>query len=100
MTTMASKPGTRTVGEFVLFDVVYEDGTQRSNRRVPAASLGGLDGDEPARAIIEEQDREIAERSGMRPSRIKEVYRAGEKAKQEKKDREKKDRKTQRMGGR
>ena len=32
---MARKPGTRTVGEFVLFDVFYEDGAQRSNRRVP-----------------------------------------------------------------
>ena len=47
---MARKPGTRTVGEFVLFDVYYEDGTQRSNRRVPASALGGLDGDEPAKA--------------------------------------------------
>ena len=47
---MARKPGTRNAGEFALFDVVYEDGSQRSNRRVPMAVLGGLDGDEPARA--------------------------------------------------
>jgi len=47
---MARKPGTKSVGEYVLFDVVYEDGTQRSNRRVPGAALGGLDGDEPAKA--------------------------------------------------
>ena len=60
---MARKPGTRSVGDYVLFDVFYEDGTQRSNRRVPAASLGGLDGDEPARAIIEAQDREIGRAS-------------------------------------
>ena len=78
---MARKPGTRTVGEFALFDVVYEDGTQRSNRRVPAAELGGLDGDEPARTIIEAQDREIAEKSGMPPSRIKSLHRTGEKDK-------------------
>ena len=65
---MARKPGTRTVGEFVLFDVFYEDGTQRSNRRVPASALGGLDGDEPAKAIIEAQDREIGLASGrLRP---------------------------------
>src|SRR5215468_2637959 len=38
---------------FVLFDVLYEDGTQTSNRRVPAAELGGLDGDLPAKAIVE-----------------------------------------------
>jgi hypothetical protein len=57
---MARKPATRA--EFVLFDVVYEDGSQRSNRRVPSTSLGGLDGDAAARAIIEEQDRLIAEK--------------------------------------
>ena len=48
---------------FVLFNVIYEDGSQTSNRKVPSDILGGLEGDEPARAIIEEQDREIAERS-------------------------------------
>ena len=95
---MASKPGTRTVGEFVLFDVFYEDGSQRSNRRVPAAALGGLDGDEPARAIIESQDREIAEKSGLPPSRVKTLCRAGEMARQFMKDREKQDRKTQKAG--
>jgi hypothetical protein len=41
------KPATRA--EFTLFDVVYEDGSQRSNRRVPSGVLGGLDGDAPAR---------------------------------------------------
>ena len=45
-------------------NVVYEDGSQRFNRRVPSEVLGGLDGDAPARAIIEEQDQLIAERSG------------------------------------
>ena len=55
---MARKPATRV--EFTLFDVVYEDGSQRSNRRVPSEVLGGLDGDAPARDIIEEQDRLIA----------------------------------------
>jgi hypothetical protein len=74
---MARKPGSRNVGEYVLFDVVYEDGTQRSNRRVPAAALGGLDGDEPAKALIEQQDREIAEKSGLPPSRIKSLRRSG-----------------------
>jgi hypothetical protein len=76
---MANKPGTRTVGEFVLFDVEYEDGMQRSNRRVPASSLGGLDGDEPAKAIIAEQDAEIAEKSGQPRGPIKSVRRAGTK---------------------
>ena len=76
---MARKPGTRTVGEFVLFDVIYEDGTQRSNRKVPASALGGLEGDEPARAIIEEQDADIAEKSGVSRGPIKTIRRAGAK---------------------
>ena len=74
---MARKPGSRAGGEFVLFNVFYEDGTQRSNRKVPADMLGGLDGDEPARAAIEAQDREISEKSGMAPLKIKSVSRAG-----------------------
>jgi hypothetical protein len=82
---MARKPGSRNVGEYVLFDVVYEDGTQRSNRRVPAAALDGLDGDEPARVIIEQQDREIAEKSGLPPSRIKTLRRTGAKPTKEEK---------------
>jgi hypothetical protein len=72
---MAKKPGTRA--EFVLFDVFYEDGSQRSNRKVPSTVLGGLDGDEPARAIIEEQDRAIAEKSGLPAIPIKSVRRSG-----------------------
>jgi hypothetical protein len=74
---MARKPATRA--EFVLFDVVYEDGSQRSNRRVPSASLGGLDGDAAARAIIEEQDRLIAEKSGTPPIPVKTIQRSGSK---------------------
>jgi hypothetical protein len=74
---MAKKPGTRA--EFVLFDVFYEDGTQRSNRKVPSEVLGGLDGDAPARTAIEQQDRAIAEKSGMPPIPIKSVKRSGAK---------------------
>jgi hypothetical protein len=75
---MAKKPGTNK-SEFVLFDVVYEDGTQRSNRRVPADLLGGLDGDEPARTVIMQQDREIAAKSGLSPLPIKSIRRTGAK---------------------
>jgi hypothetical protein len=78
---MAKKPGTNPKGEFAFFDVVYEDGSQRSNRRVPAELLGGLEGDEPARGFIIEQDREIAEKSGRPPLKIKEISRAGAKKK-------------------
>ena len=62
--------------EFVLFNVLYEDGSQTSNRRVPGSALGGLEGDEPARALIEARDREIAERSGRPRGAIKTISRA------------------------
>jgi hypothetical protein len=71
---MARKPATRE--GFVLFDVLYEDGTQRSNRRVPSEILGGLDGDAPARATIEEQDRIIAEKSGKPTVAVKSIRRS------------------------
>ena len=72
---MARKQHARPNG-FVLFDVLYEDGTQTSNRKVPAAELGGLDGDLPARVFVEAQDREIAEKSGRPRGRIKSISRA------------------------
>ena len=72
---MARKPASRA--EFTLFDVVYEDGSQRSNRRVPSEILGGLDGDAPARAVIEEQDRLIAEKSGAPALAVKSIHRSG-----------------------
>jgi len=78
---MAKKPGTNPKNEYVFFDVVYEDGTQRSNRRVPAEILGGLEKDEPARGFIMEQDREIAEKSGRTPLAIKSISRVGAKKK-------------------
>lgn len=71
---MARKPTART--EFVMFDIVYEDGSQRSNRKVDANLLGGLDGDEPAKAAIEEQDRAISEKSGQPPLAIKSIRRS------------------------
>ena len=74
---MARKPASRA--EFTLFDVVYEDGSQRSNRRVPSEVLGGLDGDAPARAVIEEQDRLIAEKSGTPALAVKNIHRSGSK---------------------
>jgi hypothetical protein len=73
--TVARKPATRA--EFVLFDVFYEDGSHRSNRRVPSEILGGLDGDAPARAVIKEQDRLIAEKSGNPVLVVKSIRRSG-----------------------
>ena len=72
---MARKPTARN--EFVMFDIIYEDGSQRSNRKVDANLLGGLDGDEPAREAIMEQDRAIAQKSGLPPLAIKTIKRSG-----------------------
>jgi hypothetical protein len=54
----------RNDSAYVLFDVTYADGTLSSNRKVPGSVLGGLDGDEPARALIEAQDQAIGLASG------------------------------------
>ena len=76
---MPRKPGLNS--EFDMFDVVYEDGSQRSNRKVPRTLTGGIDGDRPAHEFLIEQDRDIAEKSGRPPLRIKTITRAGAKKK-------------------
>ena len=68
--------------EFVLFNVVYEDGSLRSNRKVPRALTGGIDGDKPAHGFLIEQDRDIAEKSGTPPAKIKSITRSGAKKKE------------------
>jgi len=69
---MAKNPGARA--EFVFFNVTYEDGSQRSNRRVPAEAL--LEGEGQARGVIEAQDRAVSEKSGIPPLTIKTIERA------------------------
>ena len=66
---MARKPTARV--EYVSFDVVYEDGSQRSNRRVPADVLNELDKDKAILEALQEQDRAISEKSGIPPLSIK-----------------------------
>ena len=75
--TMPRKPGRNS--EFVMFDVVYEDGTRRSNRKVPRALTSGIDGDKGAHGFLIEQDRDIAEKSGKPPAKIKSITRSGAK---------------------
>ena len=70
---MARKPTAKET--FVMFNVTYEDGTMTSNRRVPESILGGLEGDAPAQALIEEQDRQIQEQSGRSRGAIKAIVR-------------------------
>jgi hypothetical protein len=76
---MVRKPGTRASAEFVLFDVFYEDGSQRSNRRVPSTVLSGIEGDACASDFIAEQDQVIATKSGLPAVAIKSVRRSGRK---------------------
>jgi hypothetical protein len=77
---MPRKPGLNS--EFVMFDVLYEDGSRRSNRKVPRSLTGGIDGDKPAHGFLIEQDREIAEKSGRPPLAIKSIARSGAKTKE------------------
>ena len=72
---MARRPTVRRVEDFVLFDVLYEDGSRTSNRKVPGSELGGVDGDLPAKTYIEALDQQIAGISGKRRSPIKSVTR-------------------------
>lgn len=62
-----------------MFDVVYEDGTRRSNRKVPRTLTGGIDGDKQAHGFLIEQDRDIAKRSGTPAAKIKSITRSGAK---------------------
>jgi hypothetical protein len=59
----------------ILFNIVYEDGTLSSNRKVPSDVLDGIDDDAAARAFIEAQDRDIAEKSGRTRGRVKTITR-------------------------
>jgi hypothetical protein len=73
-------PRRRIESSFIAFDVMYVDGTRSSNRRVPATALTGFDGDEPAKTIIEAQDREIGLASGRPRPDIRSVSRSPQKA--------------------
>ena len=62
--------------EFIAFDVIYQDGAMTSNRRVASADLDPIDGDNSAKALIEAQDRKIAEMSGRSRGPIKSMKRS------------------------
>lgn len=59
--------------DFALFNVLYEDGTVTSNRKVPVHEIDGLDGDKRIQAVIEAQDETIAEKSGKSRGPIKSI---------------------------
>lgn len=56
---------------FVLFDLVYEDGSRSSHRKVPNAEIDPYDRAGSIRALLEGQDRKIAEASGKARGAIK-----------------------------
>lgn len=66
-----------TPSEFVSFDVVYEDGSRTSNRKIATSELDPFEGDASAKAIIEAQDQKIAALSGRARGAIKSVTRSG-----------------------
>ena len=76
---MARKKPKGKSGAFTVFNVDYEDGMVTSNRRVLNDLLDQSFGEsfqDLARTAIEDQDNEIAQRSGQRRAKIKSIVRA------------------------
>ena len=61
---------------FVMFDIVYEDGTKSSRRKINASGLQKDEIEAFARTEIMNQDRKIAEMSGKPRGNIKEISRS------------------------
>ncbi len=73
---MARKNPKGKGGAFMSFNVTYEDGMVTSNRRISNELLDQSFGDsiqDLARTAIEDQDNEIAQRSGQRRAKIKAI---------------------------
>jgi hypothetical protein len=66
----------RVDDSIVLFDVVYEDGTRSSRRRVSAAEMSDHDGDDHAKTAIMAQDRKISDVSGRDRGSIRSIARS------------------------
>jgi len=76
---MARKKSKGKSAAFTAFNVNYEDGMVTSNRRVSSELLDQSFGEsfqDLARIAIENQDSEIAQRSGQRRAGIKNIARA------------------------
>ena len=76
---MARKKSAAKRATFTAFNVTYEDGMMTSNRRVSNDLLDQSFGDslqDLARTAIEDQDNEIAQRSGQRRAKIKTIAQA------------------------
>ena len=72
-----AKKKTKVDDSTILFDVVYEDGTKSSRRRVAAAELDPHEQDDAsAKTIIMAQDQKIAQMSGNPRGPIKSISRS------------------------
>ncbi len=60
---------------FLFFDVIYEDGTRSSRRKVLAAEIEDM-GEAHARTAIMDQDRKVSEFSGNSRGAIKSIERS------------------------
>ena len=69
-----AKKKPRVDDSFVLFDVIYEDGTKSSRRKVASVDLE--DGEEGAKTSIMAQDTKIAEKSDNHRGPIKTIVRS------------------------
>ena len=73
---MMAKKAKTEPDNFVMFDVVYEDGTKSSRRKINAVGLQKDEIEDFARTEIMTQDRKIAEMSGKARGNIKELSRS------------------------
>lgn len=71
------KPKNKVVNDVLLFDILYEDDSRSSNRKVPQSALDGHGKEEDqVRHFIEAQDRELGALSGNPRARVKSVSRS------------------------
>lgn len=66
----------RSDAGYTLFNILYQDGAQSSNRKVLHADVDDVNDEAAVRAYFEAQDRKIAEMSGNPRGPIKSMVRA------------------------
>lgn len=71
-----AKKNKAPVATLISFDVLYEDGSRISNRKLKSTDLVDHDENASAKAALEAQDREIANLSGRIRPNIKSVSRS------------------------
>jgi hypothetical protein len=65
----------KKTNEFEIYDVLYEDGTRSSNRKIPVSEIEAADHDRSVKAFILAQDSKIAEASGTQRGPIQSIVR-------------------------